>query len=71
MKRATKVTAAQALAALPAALWLIDQRDAEERERRLQSEALTFEQAARQVYADLKPGFKNAKHVDHTNGLHK
>jgi integrase len=42
----------------------IEQRDAEERERRLQSEAMTFEQAARQVYADLKPGFKNAKHVD-------
>lgn len=42
----------------------IEQRDANRTTARAAVEAMTFETAARQVHAEQKPGWRNAKHVD-------
>lgn len=42
----------------------IEARATERDEIRGRTAALTFEQAARRVHAELKPGWRNAKHVD-------
>lgn len=42
----------------------IEVRAADREEISNRAEALTFEQAARKVHAELKPGWRNAKHVD-------
>jgi integrase len=42
----------------------IEARAAERDEARGSAAALTFEQAARQVHAELKPGWRNGKHAD-------
>lgn len=42
----------------------IDKRASERGARQSAAEALTFEQAARAVHAEQKPGWRNAKHID-------
>lgn len=42
----------------------IEARAAEKDEIRGKAQALTFEEAARKVHAELKPGWRNAKHAD-------
>ena len=42
----------------------IDQRSAERAETRARAQALSFEDAARKVHVQLKPGWRNAKHAD-------
>ena len=42
----------------------IDGRRAERDDFTGRARALTFEQAARKVHAELKPGWRNSKHVD-------
>jgi integrase len=42
----------------------IDLRDAEKTARKVAAGVLTFEQAARKVHDELKPGWKNPKHAD-------
>lgn len=42
----------------------IDQRGADRAVLRAAVEAMTFEKAARQVHAEQKPGWRNAKHAD-------
>src|ERR1019366_5207486 len=42
----------------------IEERDADRAARKGVAEAMTFEQAARQVHEEQKPGWKNPKHAD-------
>ena len=42
----------------------IEARKADTQARHRNAHALTFEKAARQVHADLKPGWKNSRHTD-------
>ena len=42
----------------------IEEREADRAARAAVAEAMTFEQAARQVHESQKPGWKNAKHAD-------
>ena len=42
----------------------IEQRSADQAERKAAVQALTFEEAARKVHDEQKPGWRNAKHID-------
>jgi integrase len=42
----------------------VDERAAERAEVRARADALTFEEAARRVHGELKPAWRNGKHVD-------